>query len=86
MILETHSDHVLDGVRLAVRDGILSPDRVVIHFFERNGLEVRVTTPVLTPDGQLDVWPAGFFDQHERNLSRLIGLASPMGASQQVSP
>lgn len=81
VILETHSDHVLDGVRLAVRDGILSPDQVVIHYFERKGLEVRVTTPMLASNGQLDVWPVGFFDQHERNLSRLISLAAPTGGS-----
>ncbi len=74
VILETHSDHVLNGVRLAVREGILRPDEVVIHYFERHGLEVQVTTPMLTSSGQLDVWPVGFFDQHERNLSRLIGL------------
>lgn len=86
VILETHSDHVLDGVRLAVRDSILSPDQVVIHYFEREGLEVQVTTPMLASNGQLDVWPAGFFDQHERNLSRLISLAAPAGGSAQVSP
>jgi predicted ATPase len=74
VILETHSDHVLNGVRLAVAEGILDPDQVVIHYFERTGLDVRVTTPVLTDAGRLDVWPEGFFDQHERNLSRLISI------------
>ena len=72
VILETHSDHVLDGVRLAVREGILRPEQVVIHYFEREGLDVRVTTPVVSRTGRLDTWPEGFFDQHERNLSRLI--------------
>ena len=86
VILETHSDHVLDGVRLAVRDRILSPDQVAIHYLEREGLEVRVTTPALTSNGQLDVWPVGFFDQHERNLSRLISLAAPVGGSGQLAP
>lgn len=74
VILETHSDHVLNGVRLAVAEGILSPDQVVIHYLERDGLDVRLTTPVLTDNGRLDVWPEGFFDQHERNLSRLISI------------
>lgn len=77
VILETHSDHVLDGVRLAVRDGILKPDQVVINYFERVGLSVRITTPAVSRAGRLDVWPAGFFDQHERNLSRLVGLPVP---------
>lgn len=76
VILETHSDHVLNGVRLAVREGTLSPDQVAIHYLEREGLEVQITTPVLTSNGQLDIWPEGFFDQHERNLSRLIGLVA----------
>ncbi len=74
VILETHSDHILNGVRLAVRNHLLSPEQVAIHYFERNGLEVRVTSPVIDSNGQLNVWPAGFFDQHEKNLSRLIGL------------
>ena len=85
VILETHSDHVLNGVRLAVHDKILSPDQVAIHYFDREGLEVRVTTPVLTANGQLDVWPVGFFDQHERNLSRLIGLAATSGRTARIS-
>ncbi len=74
VILETHSDHVLNGVRLAVAEGILSPDQVVIHYFEREGLDVKITTPAVTRSGKLDIWPQGFFDQHERNLSRLIGI------------
>ncbi len=74
VILETHSDHVLNCVRLAVAEGILSPDQVVIHYLERDGLDVRLTTPVLTDNGRLDIWPGGFFDQHERNLSRLISI------------
>lgn len=74
VILETHSDHVLDGVRLAVREGVLSPDQVVIHYFEREGLDVRVTSPIMSRNGRLDVWPEGFFDQHARNLSRLLAL------------
>lgn len=79
VILETHSDHVLNGVRLAVAEGILDPGQVAIHYFERTGLDVRVTTPMLTDTGRLDVWPEGFFDQHERNLSRLISIPQPPG-------
>ncbi|MDE2795474.1 MAG: DUF3696 domain-containing protein [Gemmatimonadota bacterium] len=79
VVLETHSDHVLDGVRLAVREGILSPEEVAIHYFERYGLDVRVTTPVVSRTGRLDIWPEGFFDQHERNLSRLMGLPNTTG-------
>ena len=81
VVLETHSDHVLDGVRLAVREGILRPDQVVIHYFERSGLDARITTPVVSRSGRLDIWPEGFFDQHERNLSRLIALRNSPGSA-----
>lgn len=33
VILETHSDHVLNGVRRAVKEKIIDEDRVAIHFF-----------------------------------------------------
>ena len=73
VIVETHSDHVLDGIRLAVHEGVVGADQVVVHYFERRGMDVSVTTPVVRPDGRLDIWPEGFFDQHEKTLARLIG-------------
>ena len=72
VVLETHSDHVLDGIRLAVRDALLPSDQVALHYFERDGMDVSVTTPAVGADGRLDEWPDGFFDQHEKNLARLI--------------
>ena len=72
VILETHSDHILDGIRLAVRNGIVVPDQTVFHYFRRAGLTVDVRTPAIRQDGRLDSWPAGFFDQHERNLAALV--------------
>jgi predicted ATPase len=36
VVVETHSDHVLNGIRLAVHGGKLPPDSVCLHFFERN--------------------------------------------------
>jgi predicted ATPase len=33
VLVETHSDHVLNGIRLAARDGVIEPQDVAIHFF-----------------------------------------------------
>lgn len=71
-IVETHSDHFMDGVRIAVRDGLISPDQTAFHYFERDGEKTVVTSPQVDADGRLSSWPAGFFDQHEENLARLI--------------
>lgn len=72
VILETHSDHVLDGVRLAVRKSIIEPEQTTLHYFQRDDMSIEVKTPAIRPDGRLDDWPDGFFDQHERNLAELI--------------
>ena len=72
VLVETHSDHFLDGVRIAVREGLLAPSEVAIHYFEREGGMTRVTSPRVDIDGRLSAWPTGFFDQHEDNLARLL--------------
>ncbi len=72
VIAETHSDHFIDGVRIAVRDGLILPDQAAFHYFERDGGKTVVVSPQVDADGRLSSWPAGFFDQHEENLARLL--------------
>jgi len=77
VIVETHSDHFMDGVRIAVRDGLIASEGAAFHYFERGdeGAAV-VSSPRIDRDGRLSEWPAGFFDQHEENLARLLAPAS----------
>ena len=72
VIAETHSDHFMDGVRVAVRDGLVPPEDAAFHYFERRGAQAVVSSPKIDRDGRLSEWPAGFFDQHEENLARLL--------------
>ena len=72
VIAETHSDHFIDGVRIAVRAGLIQPDDVAFHCFERKSGKTVVSSPKVDDDGRLSFWPAGFFDQHEENLARLL--------------
>ena len=78
VILETHSDHVLNGVRRAVKKRILTPDDVALHFFrlgqdnEQDG-GVQVESPVLDSDGNVDSWPDGFFDQFDKDMNYFAG-------------
>ena len=77
VIVETHSDHFMDGVRIAVRDGLIAPEGAAFHYFERGdeGAAV-VSSPRIYRDGRLSEWPDGFFDQHEENLARLLAPVS----------
>ena len=54
-MIETHSDHLLDRVRMDVRDGRgeLKPDDVSILFFERGNLDVRIHSLRLDGEGNV---------------------------------
>ena len=72
VFVETHSDHFVDGVRIAVRDGLIAPADAAIHYFERRDGRAAVSSPAIDADGRLSHWPAGFFDQHDENLAKLL--------------
>lgn len=76
IIVETHSDHILNGVRLAVAKKQISHEKVTIQFFESFDVETQnphIISPQLDAKGQLSEWPNGFFDQTERDLAVLNG-------------
>ena len=73
IFVETHSDHLLNGVRLAVRDGLVQPDDVALHFVGQGGVPGQVTTLAVDKNGAVSDWPEGFFDQAENDLATLSG-------------
>ncbi len=69
LVVETHSDHILSGVRQAVGvDSVLAPESVVVHYF---GTSSDPETLTLDESGSLSSWPTGFFDQIETDLAEL---------------
>lgn len=74
VIVETHSDHVLNGIRLAVKGrNSVEPSQVAIHFFSRDSDGVsQLLSPKIDADGRLDAWPEGFFDQFDHALAALL--------------
>jgi len=77
VLVETHSDHILNGIRLAVKRDDIRPEATQVHFFERrlaaDGSAVpAVTSPRIDRQGRFDRWPQGFFDEWERSLDALI--------------
>lgn len=78
VILETHSDHVLNGIRRAVKSGTLSADDAALHFFRPRTEESfeglpQVQSPLLDPNGNIDYWPEGFFDQFDKDMNYFAG-------------
>lgn len=72
VVLETHGHHVLDGVRIAVVDGLLEPGDTRFHHFEQENGQSVVRTPQIDSNGRLSSWPEGFFDQHLLDLTKLL--------------
>ena len=79
VIVETHSDHVLNGLRLAVHGRMIDPERIAMHFFSRKReagrTRSRFESPTIDKDGRLDRWPDGFFDEWDKSLERLLSPA-----------
>lgn len=74
VIVETHSDHVLNGIRRAVKTNMLRPDQVLLHFFRPRGGELdQVVSPALDSAGNIDMWPDGFFDQFDKDMNHFAG-------------
>ncbi|QBI56459.1 DUF3696 domain-containing protein [Streptomonospora litoralis] len=86
VLVETHSDHVLNGVRIAAaEEGTVPAEEVAMLFFGGEAdanAAADANTPAdegapaavrigLKDDGQVAAWPAGFFDQLEHDLGRL---------------
>jgi predicted ATPase len=67
-IIETHSEHVVNGIRLAVaKYGDLDSELAIFHFFG----ETDVSAMSVSATGTMSEWPPGFFDQAEEDLAEL---------------
>lgn len=78
IIVETHSDHLLNGIRIASKQDRIKSNAVTSHFFTRNvetGIS-EVISPVLLSGGRFSEWPAGFFDEWSNALDDLLDLDS----------
>ncbi len=76
VVLETHSDHIVNAVRLAAKrganDGGLTPEMIAVHFFHQQGDKTGVERLHLDELGRFDRWPNGFFDQTTQALLELL--------------
>ncbi|MEN6349132.1 MAG: DUF3696 domain-containing protein [Syntrophomonas sp.] len=73
VLVESHSDHILNGLRIAVHDGVLPPDDANVYFFSKNSLGMTdLIKPTIDKNGRIDVWPNGFFDEWDKALDKLL--------------
>ena len=78
IIIESHSDHILNSLRLARKEGIISQKDLNMIFVQRDfgaGDDTEVTyidEIQITDEGKLNDRPKNFFDSWDDILTRLI--------------
>lgn len=74
-MIETHSDYIVDRVRISVRKQKLKPDDVSILYFEPNGNAVTIHNITLDEYGNLRGAPVGYRDFFVKESDQLLGFA-----------
>jgi predicted ATPase len=74
VVVETHSDHVINGIQLAIVKQTIQHELVTVNFFEqiKKSEQPQITTIAFSEKGELECWPSGFFDQSQRDLAELF--------------
>ncbi len=77
IIIETHSDHFLNGVRVSTKRKMIDFENISVFYFSRasNNIEhtINMVQPFIDEKGKIDEWPNGFFDEWDKNLDKLLG-------------
>lgn len=74
VVMETHSDHVVNGMRIAMKQGLLKPqDAVVVYFAHDNGTTApTITTITCDKNGTLSEYPDDFMDEWTQQMFQLV--------------
>jgi len=74
--IETHSDHIINGVRMSVKNETISNQNIKIFFFDRKKGNPEHTSTVhrieILQDAKLTKFPDGFFDEWNKTLVNLV--------------
>lgn len=76
VIVETHSDHVINGMQLAAIKNEINPEHIIINFFNQteNSQQPELESISINTKGELSSWPKGFFDQTQLDFAELFKL------------
>ena len=76
VVVETHSDHLLNGIRLGVKNRIIDKSNVRLNYFYQEIVDKNIvhkkSSPAVLDDGSLSSWPDGFFDEWDKAIDALF--------------
>jgi predicted ATPase len=76
LFVETHSDHILNGVRVAVKENIIDKSKVNVMYFDKTTTDKeqfsKISQIKVDKNGTLSEYPKDFLDEWSNQLSKLI--------------
>lgn len=73
LFIETHSDHIINGLRVAVKKKLISKEKIFLQYFSKKpNTNTEIKRIHIQPEGGLDDWPDGFFDEWDKLLNELL--------------
>ncbi|MDR1023127.1 MAG: DUF3696 domain-containing protein [Prevotellaceae bacterium] len=76
LFIETHSDHILNGIRVAAKEGIIDKSKVNVLYFDKQTTDTeqysKITQIKVDKNGALSDYPKDFLDEWSNQLSKLI--------------
>ena len=76
LIIETHSDHIFNGIRKGIFKKQISKEKIAVNFFKIDDKTLNtIYTPIeFTDTGRVNNIPNGLFDQFDEDLNVLLGI------------
>ncbi|HRP16520.1 MAG TPA: DUF3696 domain-containing protein [Ginsengibacter sp.] len=76
LFVETHSDHILNGIRVAVKENLVDKAKVNVMYFEKTTTEkeqfTRITQIKVDDKGELSAYPKNMMDEWGNQLFKLM--------------
>ncbi|WP_375561259.1 DUF3696 domain-containing protein [Bernardetia sp. OM2101] len=75
IFIESHSEHILNGLQVTAKQEefeITNEDVNILYFHDNE--DTYFTQIPVKPNGKIEVWKDGFFDQSEKDLDTILGL------------
>lgn len=75
IIVESHSEHFLNAIRVATKQHLLKPEDSVVYYFSKisDSMETKIEQLCIDENGKINEnWPKGFFDEYDNQLDELI--------------
>ena len=73
ILCESHSDHIINGIRVAVRQGLINHQKLMVSYFSKNEQQETVAEHIrVDKKGALSGYPDGLLDEWGILMSELI--------------